>query len=151
MIERIEDHSMPPEEREHYPRLASSEVETLKAWVSAGAAPFREAEPADSEIPPPVPLAVEVQELFREHCRECHRPGNVKNGIKILNHDLLVEKRKLVVPGEPDASPLYRSLITTNRKKRMPPPGRLPLEEAEISLVKRWIEAGAPPFPLPHK
>lgn len=47
---------------------------------------------------------------------------------------------KYVIPGDP-ASTLM-SLLTGDERRRMPPDA--PLPAADIELVRRWIEAGAP-------
>ena len=152
LIHRVEDGSMPPEEQEEFPRLSSGELEDLKKWVAGGAPPF----PAGViEEPPPPSAAVAaralvVKEILREKCHECHRFGSAKNGIKILNHDLLVTKRKVIVPGKPEQSGLYLSLHSKDKKKVMPPPEYPPLTEGEIETIRRWIADGAPAFPRTH-
>jgi hypothetical protein len=52
--------------------------------------------------------------------------------------DLVV--RRFVVPGDP-ASTLM-SLLEGDERRRMPPDA--PLPAADIELIRRWIEAGAP-------
>jgi serine/threonine protein kinase/mono/diheme cytochrome c family protein len=146
---RVNDDSMPPEEDEEFPRLSSEEKEDLKKWIAGGAPPFPS--PADVEHlpePPPSPSALAVKQVFQKKCRECHRAGNPMNGIKILNYDLLVAKRKVVVPGQPDRSRLVELLLTTDKKKRMPPDKSPPLTADEIARIRTWIAEGAPPFPL---
>ena len=112
LTQRIEDGSMPPEEEEEFPRLSSDEIEVLKKWVAGGAPGFDPAEPADrAELTAaPDSRAVAVKSIFEEKCADCHRLGSAKNGIKILNHDLLVFKRKVVVPGQPAQSSLFKAL-----------------------------------------
>ncbi len=153
LIHRIEDNSMPPEEEEEFPRLASAEIESLKRWVAAGAPAFEPVGPADRPAAKePDRLAVAVKKIFQDSCYDCHRLGAPKNnGIKILNHDLLVSKRKLVVPGDPGKSVLYQALLSKDPKKRMPPDDSgLALSEEEIDMVRTWISEGAPPFPRTH-
>ncbi|MBL8797822.1 MAG: protein kinase [Planctomycetia bacterium] len=153
LIRRIEDNSMPPEQEEEFPRLASDELEVLKKWVEGGAPPFAPAGPDDfaAAHEPESKLAVEVKKAFQDKCYECHRLGNAKNGIKVLNYDLLVAKRKVVVPGNPSQSSLYQSLLSTDPKKVMPPPDALELSELEIDAIRRWIAEGAPAFPRTHR
>jgi len=146
LIHRIEDGSMPPEEEEEFPRMSSDEIEVLKKWVAGGAPPF-----PDTSLPAPAaepsPLSIEVKKILDEKCSECHRFGNAKNGIKILNHDLLVSKRKLVIPGDPLQSPLFQALHSKDPKKQMPPESRGGLSDEEIDAIRKWIGAGAPAFP----
>ena len=144
---------MPPEEEEEFPRMSSDEMEVLKKWVAGGAPDFPGPGPEDQPGPGEAPTksAIEVKEIFQEKCYECHHLGYAKNGIKILNHDLLIAKRKVVVPGDPEGSPLYRSLVSKDPKKVMPPPEMPPLTAEEIATIRRWIAGGARPFPREHK
>ena len=55
----------------------------------------------------------------------------------------------IIIPGEPGDSELIARITSTDPDLRMPPPGEhgeetQPLSKAEIDLVSRWIEEGAP-------
>jgi serine/threonine protein kinase len=153
LIKRIDDNSMPPVEEETYPRLNSDDIDDLKKWVRAGAPAFPGPQKEDYIVPQPDPLAVGVVELLEQKCAKCHSTKSAKGGIKILNHDLLLVKRGLVVPGRPDDSLLLQALMRKDddRKKRMPPPPAPRLGDQDINLVRNWIKAGAPPFPHPSR
>jgi len=146
LVQRIVDESMPPQKYEELPRVGPEELQILKDWIAGGAPPFPESAGAVVALAEPAnPLAAEVQQLFRERCYACHKFDNAQGGIKILNHDLLVAKRKVIVPRKPQDSELYQ-LITGQALPVMPPPGAR-LNAAEIELVRRYIEDGALPFP----
>lgn len=149
IVQRIEDGSMPPEEEElRLPRVSDLELAILKTWI-AGGAPRFPPEDEDHPTPPVVPysdLAADAKQVFVARCYECHRSSVAKGGIKILNHDLLVTKREMISPGRPDDSPLFQH-ITSDGESVMPPPPREHLSDDEIKTIRRWIEAGAPPFP----
>ncbi|MCS7272016.1 MAG: WD40 repeat domain-containing protein, partial [Gemmataceae bacterium] len=49
----------------------------------------------------------------------------------------------VVVPGQPERSLLYQSLVTTDVRKRMPLDAD-PLSAGEIAVIRRWIAAGLP-------
>ena len=49
----------------------------------------------------------------------------------------------MVTPGDPTNSGLYRVLVTSDR----PMPPDVPLPDADIQLIKSWIENGAAGFP----
>jgi len=89
-------------------------------------------------------LASQVKEIFRSRCLECHGPINPSAGIKVLDRELLIRRKKLV-PGKPDASILYQSLIVKDETAM--PKGQPPLSAEEIAAVRRWIVQGAPAFP----
>jgi mono/diheme cytochrome c family protein len=153
LIRRIEDNSMPPEEEEEFPRMASDEIEVLKKWVEGGAPAFAPGGPDDRTAQglAESKLASEVKQIMQDKCYECHRLGSAKNGIKVLNYDLLVAKRKVIVPGNVSQSSLFQLLLSTDPKKVMPPPDALELTDGEIDAVRRWINEGAPPFPRTHR
>lgn len=149
LVQRIEDDSMPPEEDEVcLPRVSEAERLVLRKWIAAGAPPFPDDQ--DKPLPPPPPssaLADEVKQIFVKHCYECHRFTEAKGGVKIMNYPLLVSKRRVVVPGQPDRSEVHQLLVIADEKKRMPPAPYPRLQPSEIDTVRCWIAAGAPPFP----
>ncbi len=83
---------------------------------------------------------------MQEQCYACHRYDSAGGGIKVLNHDLLVFKRKVVVPGRPEESELYR-LLTSQAEPVMPPRGQARMSPQDLDVVRQWIAEGAPPFP----
>lgn len=156
LILRIKDGSMPPPEKEaDLPRVSELELSILNDWISGGAPPFPPEDP-NSPTPPVIPhteLGAKVKAIFLKHCFECHREGTPieqHSGIKILHHDLLIKTRKVVIPCRPDESELYKRLTSKDEVLVMPPldpADRARMTPDEIETVRRWIEAGAPPFP----
>jgi serine/threonine protein kinase len=152
LIQRIVDESMPPQKYEELPRISLEEQQILKAWIVGGAPAFKEIMEEDLKPPPVVdsPLAARVKQLFTEKCRACHNPDEAGGGIKILNHDMLVNKRGVVIPNDPANSELFR-LISYDLEPVMPPREKNGkenrLSSADVELVREWIEAGAPAFP----
>jgi hypothetical protein len=51
-----------------------------------------------------------------------------------------------IVPGDPEKSEVYRRITSDNQALRMPPAhqGHARLSEAEIGVIRQWIEQGAP-------
>lgn len=150
LLHRIEDNTMPPERDDHWlPRVTAAELTVLREWI-AGGAPELPPEDPHNPTPPVVPrseLAERVRVIFETRCASCHRLAETRGGIKILNHDLLVTVRKVVVPGKPEESEVYQLLVTPDESQVMPPPGEPGLTPAEIETVRQWIAEGAPPFP----
>jgi tRNA A-37 threonylcarbamoyl transferase component Bud32/mono/diheme cytochrome c family protein len=150
LIKRIVDESMPPQEYEELPRMSGVELNVLRDWIAGGAPPFPHRELASPAPPSPeeAAAAAAVKDIFRDYCYSCHRFGRAEGGIKILNHDLLVNKRKVVVPGNPETSELYELVVTKDQHRMMPPVKmtQRPSSE-EIDAIRRWIVLGAPEFP----
>jgi WD40 repeat protein len=93
---------------------------------------------------PPDPLAMQARAILQMHCARCHGGGKAAKGRFgfVLDRDRLVG-RGLVVPGKADASDLYQRLANGE----MPPPSEQQRPGADdMRLLKRWIDAGAPPF-----
>ena len=151
LIQRIADGSMPPESDEvRLPRISEVELSILRTWIAGGAPNFPDEDPEN--LPAPVvwdsELAREVKRIFVTRCYECHKFDVAQGGIKILNHRLLLTVRKVVVPGQPDESELFRLISAAeDDASLMPPLPQKRLPATEVEAVRRWILAGAPPFP----
>jgi mono/diheme cytochrome c family protein len=148
LIQRITDGSMPPEEEEtRLPRLTETELVILRDWVLGGAPPLP---PLDPKTPPVVPyseLAAKTMGIFHQHCYKCHKYDVHKGGIVILNYRRLVTERKVVVPGKPEQSELYKLITSTDEEAQMPPSDEDRMPPEAIATIRQWILEGAPPFP----
>ncbi|MFP6766238.1 MAG: c-type cytochrome domain-containing protein, partial [Planctomycetaceae bacterium] len=123
------------------------ELLILERWIRGGAPEFAVTElPSQTQPGPFSKSAAAVKEVFVQHCYECHKHGVARGGIRILHHRLLVNIRKVVVPGRPDQSELLQLLLTNSRRVMPPPPGER-LTDDEVHIVRQWIAAGASPFP----
>jgi hypothetical protein len=85
-----------------------------------------------------------IKPLFNQRCASCHN-ANEKNGdLDVTNFTAMMlggGSGAVVEVGEPSASYLYK-LITHESSPEMPPDAdRLP--DAELELVRKWIEGGA--------
>jgi hypothetical protein len=151
LIQRIADGSMPPEEEEtRLPRVTETELAILKDWVLGGAPPLPSPDPTTVPVVPYSALAAKAMGIFHEHCYKCHKFDVAKGGIKILNYRLLVNVRKVVIPGKPDDSELYKLITSTDESEGMiMPPAEegLRLSPEAIATIRQWIQEGAPPFP----
>jgi mono/diheme cytochrome c family protein len=147
LLQRVNDDEqpMPPDDR---PRVPDAERKVLRAWIAAGASPFPEkAETAAGSAPaaPSPGLAAQVKELFRTRCFDCHGGAKTEAGVKILDRQVLLAKRK-IVPGNPDGSKLFQSITTADENDVMPK-GQPRLSPENVDLVRRWLAEGAPDFP----
>src|SRR4030095_9753401 len=84
----------------------------------------------------------DVSPILEQSCVPCHSAAKAAGGLAIGSQNALLDK-KSIVPGNADASLLYKlAAIPTGRAGAMPPGGpRLP--EDKLDVLKRWIEQGA--------
>ena len=87
-------------------------------------------------------IALDTYAIFQQSCLICHGPDGAYKESLLMEHNTLIEKGS-VVPGNPDASELYKRLITTETAKRMPL-GQPQLPNQSINTIRNWILAGAP-------
>jgi hypothetical protein len=93
-----------------------------------------------------VDFVSKVQPILVARCSKCHGEEKASSKLKLHAADAIAafeKKDKLLVAGKPDESELYKRItLPADDKKRMPK-GADPLPEAEIALIKQWIEQGA--------
>jgi mono/diheme cytochrome c family protein len=109
---------------------------TRARLAACGLVLFAAAAGAEAE---PVTFSNQVVRLFQQHCQVCHRPG---------------EAAPFSLTTYRDAHPWREQIREATRTRRMPPWKPVPghgeftdvrrLSEAEIALIARWVEAGAP-------
>jgi hypothetical protein len=93
----------------------------------------------------------DIRPILSDRCFACHGPdaGNRKSPLRLDGEAFA--KRDLgrgrfgIVPGDPAKSLVYQRITSANNALRMPPQsaGHVALPEANIALLKRWIEQGA--------
>lgn len=88
----------------------------------------------------------DVAPLLARRCVSCHSGQKPKGGYSLETWTGLAAAGRSgqasVVPGRPEESTLFARLVESDPKRRMPPDDEA-LSEAEASLVRRWIAAGA--------
>jgi WD40 repeat protein/mono/diheme cytochrome c family protein len=94
----------------------------------------------------PVSYYKEIRPIFEAHCQGCHQPARPSGGYVMTTVERLLRGGEsgeaAVVPGQPDESPLVHQITPQDGTASMPQ-GQPPLSEAEITLIRRWIAAGA--------
>jgi WD40 repeat protein len=90
----------------------------------------------------------DVTPILKRRCVECHGISKKSAGLRLDAYEHLMagtRKGAVVVPGKSGESRLVE-LIQGGDEERMPPPEEAePLTAEEIAIIKRWIDAGAPP------
>jgi WD40 repeat protein/mono/diheme cytochrome c family protein len=88
----------------------------------------------------------QVRPLFQAHCQGCHQPAKAGGDYVMTAFDRLVKGGETgvaaIVPGKPDESYLVEQITPHDNKAEMPQ-GKPPLAQAEVDLVRAWIEQGA--------
>ena len=89
-------------------------------------------------------LAQDAYAIFEGSCLICHGPDGAYRETLLMEHATLIQKGT-VVPGNPNASELYKRLLgTTENGGAQMPLGQPPLPPQSIDTIRRWILAGAP-------
>ncbi|MCA9089406.1 MAG: PD40 domain-containing protein [Planctomycetaceae bacterium] len=87
----------------------------------------------------------DVQPVFQKYCIGCHNDQDHEGDVSLESFASLQQgspKGPVLLAGEPDSSRLIR-LMTGTAEPVMPPEGEKRPTDAEIALVRNWIEAGA--------
>jgi hypothetical protein len=98
----------------------------------------------------PLRYARDVRPILAEKCLHCHGPDEVARQAD-LRLDIEEQSKaerdgmRAIVPGNPDESALWRRITSRDEGERMPPPDQpRQLAASEITVLRRWIEQGAP-------
>ena len=87
-------------------------------------------------------IAIDTHAIFQQSCLICHGPEGAYKETLLIEHNALVKANGSVVPGNPEASRLYKRLL--GEGGQLMPLGGPPLPDPQIETVKNWILAGAP-------
>jgi WD40 repeat protein len=85
-----------------------------------------------------------VAQIFRSRCGACHNPDKQKGGLNLDNYGAAMQgggSGKVVEPGDPDSSQLFLSV--SHKEEPKMPPNSPKIPDAEIDLIRKWIEGGA--------
>ena len=97
----------------------------------------------------PIDFARDVLPVFQKHCVSCHGPKRQKGGLRL---DLKTSALKggdthapAIIPGNGEKSPLIQFVSGLDEDFLMPPDpeGRRKLTDAEIGVLRSWIDQGA--------
>ncbi len=92
-----------------------------------------------------VTYAEDVAPIFRNRCNSCHNADKQKGGLTLDNFGAAMQggsSGKVVEPGDPDSSTLLNLVAHTEQPYMPPMAPKIP--DAEIAIIRQWIEAGAP-------
>lgn len=143
------NHRMPKDEDEALPK---DEIDTLYAWIKAGAI-----WPGDDARPSAEPVALvkgedsaqyfvrHVKPIFESHCYACHAAATKPAGGLRVDTSLGIaaggHTGALIKAGDPEHSLLLKRVRDAEAKTRMPKESEA-LTADEIAVLTHWIAAG---------
>ncbi len=91
-------------------------------------------------------LQLQVRTILAHNCYDCHGPKKVKGDLRLDHIDLIMkggESGPVVVPGNANASEMYKRIsLPEGHEDIMPSKGKK-LTEQEIRVIALWINTGA--------
>jgi mono/diheme cytochrome c family protein len=88
-------------------------------------------------------LAKQAYQILKTNCFECHG-AQKRGGLDMRTPETMKaggNRGKVIVPHDPDKSPLYLNATYENEVK-MPPPPRGKISDADLDVLRQWIESG---------
>jgi WD40 repeat protein len=93
-----------------------------------------------------VSFTKEIEPILRAKCQGCHQPAKAQGGYVLTDFARMLTGGETgsaaVVPGKPDESELIRQITLVDGKAAMPK-AAVPLNAADVELIRRWIAQGA--------
>lgn len=112
--------------------------------LSACPVPGRSSSAAVSDAPS---FEKVILPLLQQNCFQCHDGKQQKAGLRLDIRSRTMQGgesgKPALVPHKPEASELFRRLITQDENEVMPPGKKKKLTGQEQQLIKEWITAGA--------
>lgn len=100
---------------------------------------------------PEVSYVADIQPILQRHCMECHIAGGSgyeASRLGMASYEELMKGTRygaVVLPGDNLSSVLVMLIEgRADPSIDMPHGDRLPLEQAEIETIRRWVDQGAP-------
>jgi mono/diheme cytochrome c family protein len=111
----------------------------------AGVAERRPAPPSVAAADPYLDV---VQPMLERRCGGCHNSDKLESGFNVATYDSTLEggdSGRAIVSGKSGSSELYRRIsLPRDDEEKMPAEGKTPLTEAQVQIVRWWIDAGTP-------
>lgn len=89
-----------------------------------------------------------IKPIFKNKCEQCHNANKMKGDLRMDTIELLKkggEHGAIFVAGKAEDSELIkRILLPESNDDHMPPKGKTQPTEQEVSLIRWWIDNGAP-------
>ncbi len=95
---------------------------------------------------PTLDFATEVWPIFESRCVKCHGPRKQKGELRLDASEYVFGESRdnwVVIPGNAAESTLVQRIILPEDDEDIMPASGKPLTEAQIEVIKRWINEGA--------
>ena len=96
-----------------------------------------------------VDFSRDIRPVLSDICFQCHGPDESQRqgDLRLDTQAGLFSEtdgRRIIVPGQPAQSELYRRIASDDPDERMPPPeSKRHLSPSQMELIRQWIEQGA--------
>jgi hypothetical protein len=91
-----------------------------------------------------ITYADDVSAIFRNRCGSCHNGDKQKGGLNLDSYSTALRgggSGAVIEPGDPENSTILHLINQTEEPKMPPNSPKIP--DAEIALIRQWIEGGA--------
>ena len=88
-------------------------------------------------------VAQQAYIVFEKNCLQCHGDSGSFKEALLIEYNSLIQSGS-VIPGQPDASELYKRLLGPTENGAQMPLNLPPLTDEAIETIRVWIENGAP-------
>jgi mono/diheme cytochrome c family protein len=93
-----------------------------------------------------VDFVQDVKPILAKHCYACHGPDDAEGGLNFSTEKTAFAEAEsgsfAIVPNDPGASVLLDRVTSRDEFEQMPPEGDR-LTDAQVDILRRWIEQGA--------
>jgi len=100
---------------------------------------------AQAQAPVAITYKDHVLPILRTHCLNCHNADKAKADLDVSSYAALIAggaSGEAIKPGNPGQSLLFK--VTNHEVEPHMPPKGGKIPEADLALLKKWIEGGAP-------
>ena len=151
------EHVMPPKGKGS---LTGDEIVAIMQWIDRGAdfgdganlielaAPKKEhavIDTSDIDAGGQVNFTKHIWPIIEASCLECHNEVEVEGELRLDTKEFILEGGEfgaVLVPGNPDKSTFFELISLPQSDPDFMPAKNDPLPDAQIELIKRWIEEG---------
>jgi hypothetical protein len=84
----------------------------------------------------------DIRPILANRCFKCHGPALQESGMRLDTRETAT-KRKVIVPGKPDASKMIHRVTAQNEERMPPEEAGDRLKPEQVALLKKWIAQGA--------